>query len=352
MAEPWLAAKVAEWDNSVILRITGAIMAGLGVLRPGRRSRASMPRLLAVLLVLALGVLFAAPARAVDYGHDVSWPQCPGGLPMPPDDTDFVVVGLTNGLAFTENPCLDWQFEWVLEHGVRAQAYAMATFPTTAQYDTYGDDGPWPASTRPDRLRNVGYAEGRAALASLDEVGWRPERIWVDVEPRPRQPWPSSTAAQRQENRYVISGLLAALEDAGYPHGIYSYVSAWEAITGSWQLPDVPVWSPAGHLDFASEASDLCANPSFSGGTVHLAHRGLPGPRRHDRLAVERLGRRRRRNDRPVTADGGVAPVGGRRLPAGRHSVAGACAGRRLAAMDDVGVPDRNDRARSAPGGV
>lgn len=246
-------------------------MAGLGALRPGRRSRASTPRLLAVLLVLALGVLFAAPARAVDYGHDVSWPQCPGGLPMPPEDTEFVVVGLTNGLAFTENPCLDGQFQWVLDRGVRAQAYAMATFPTAAQYDTYGDDGPWPASTRPDRLRNVGYAEGRAALASLDEVGWRPERIWVDVEPRPQQPWPSSTAAQRQENRYVISGLLAALADAGYPHGIYSYLSGWEAITGSWQLPDVPVWSPAGRLDFASEASDLCVNRSFSGGTVHIS---------------------------------------------------------------------------------
>jgi hypothetical protein len=190
---------------------------------------------------------------------------------MPPEDTEFVVVGLTNGLAFIENPCLGGQFQWVLDRGVRAQAYAMATFPTTAQYDTYGDDGPWPASTRPDRLRNVGYAEGRAALASLVAVGWRPERIWVDVEPRPQQPWPTSTAAQRQENRYVISGLLAALADAGYPHGIYSYSSGWEAITGSWQLPDVPVWSPAGRLDFASEASDLCVNRSFSGGAVHIS---------------------------------------------------------------------------------
>ena len=246
-------------------------MAGLGALRPGRRFRVSLPRLLAVLLVLALGVLLAAPARAADYGHDVSWPQCPGGLPMPPDNTEFVVVGLTRGLAFTENPCLEGQFHWVRDRGIRAQAYAMATFPTTAQYDTYGDDGPWPAGTRADRLRNVGYAEARASLASLERAGWRPERIWVDVEPRPQQPWPSSTATQRQENRYVIAGLMAALADAGYPSGIYSYSSGWEAITGSWQLPDVPVWSPAGRLDFASEASDLCTNRSFSGGTVHLS---------------------------------------------------------------------------------
>ena len=190
---------------------------------------------------------------------------------MPPGDTEFVVVGLTHGLAFTENPCLGSQFQWVLDHGVRAQAYAMATFPTAAQYETYSDDGPYSISTRQDRLRNVGYAEGRAAISSLNKVGWRPERVWVDVEPRPQQPWPSSTASERQENRYVISGLLAALADAGYPHGIYSYSSAWESITGSWQLADVPAWSPAGRLDFASEASDLCVNRSFSGGTVHMA---------------------------------------------------------------------------------
>ena len=190
---------------------------------------------------------------------------------MPPADTEFVVVGLTHGLAFTENPCLNEQVQWVHERSVRAQAYTMATFPTAAQYSTYGDDGPWSASTRTDRLRNVGYAEGRAALASLEKVGWHPERIWVDVEPRPRQPWPSSTTVQRQENRYVISGLLSALAGARYPSGIYSYSSGWEAITGSWQLPSVPVWSPAGRLDFPSEASDLCLKRSFSGGSVHMA---------------------------------------------------------------------------------
>lgn len=246
-------------------------MVGLGAHRPGNRSRSFLPRLFALLLAIALGVLVAAPAQAVDYGHDVSWPQCPGRLPMPPESTSFVVVGLTNGLAFTENPCLAFQAEWVTDRGLRGQAYAMATFPTNAQYDTYSDDGPWPTTTRADRLRNVGFAEGRAAVASLVAVGWQPERIWIDVEPRPAQPWPTATSAQRLENRHIITGLMHALARAGYAHGIYSYSSAWQAITDSWPLPGVPVWSPAGRLDFPSEASDLCVNPSFSGGTVHLA---------------------------------------------------------------------------------
>ncbi|MDH2442374.1 hypothetical protein QDR37_00270 [Amnibacterium sp. CER49] len=224
-----------------------------------------------MLLLIAVAVLFAAPAAAVDYGHDVSWPQCQGGLPMPPATTAFVVVGLTHGLAFTENPCLGEQMRWVRDHRVRAQAYLVATFPTPAQYDTYGTGGPWPSSTRADRLRNVGYAEGRAALGSLNGVRWHPERVWVDVEPRPRQPWPTSTATQRQENRFVIAGILVALTDAGLRSGVYSYPNGWRDITGSWSLPSVPVWSAAGRLDFASEASDLCVQRGFSGGTVQLA---------------------------------------------------------------------------------
>src|SRR5687768_6976562 len=52
-------------------------------------------------------------------GGDVSWPQCPEGmgiperptqgLPMPLPSARFVVLGLTNGPAFTPNPCLDDQ---------------------------------------------------------------------------------------------------------------------------------------------------------------------------------------------------------------------------------------------------
>jgi uncharacterized protein YjdB len=227
-------------------------------------------RFIALALALVI-VVVAAPARAVEYGYDVSWPQCPGSLPMPPTDTSFIIVGLTDGLAFTRNPCLAWQVQWVRDNGVRADAYAMATYPTTAQYETYGDDGPWPTATRADRLRNVGYAEGRAAVASLASVGWRPPKIWVDVEPRPKQPWPTATVSQRLENRYVITGLMRAIADGGYKYGIYSYASGWQEITASWQLPTVSVWSPAGRLDFPSEASDLCVKPSFSSGPVHLA---------------------------------------------------------------------------------
>ena len=241
--------------------------------RRGRRLRllAALPLLLGLLPVIAP----AAPA-ATWSGHDISWPQCPTskggfGLPMPPTTTAFVVVGLTKGLPFTENPCLADQVTWVKAHRKPAQAYTMAAFPTSAQLSTYRSKGPWLATTRAGQLSNVGYSEATFAVASLKRAGFAPPVVWVDVEPRPAQPWPTRTAAQQRENRYVVEGLMRGLRDAGFSYGLYAYLSGWQATTGSWRLPGVPVWATAGRLDYPGEARDRCRQASFSGGRVQMA---------------------------------------------------------------------------------
>lgn len=238
---------------------------------------------LAATAVLGLGLATsgvlatAAPAQAVSLsGNDVSWPQCPTslggyGLPLPPASAQFAVIGLSRGLPFSVNPCLSSQVAWARANGKPAQAYAMAAFPTAAQLSTYGGRGPWAATTRDARLSNAGYAEAVAAAASLAAAGFRPPVVWIDVESRPAQPWPSASAAQQRENRLVVEGLMRGLHDAGFAYGLYSFASGWQAITGSWQLPGVPVWATAGRLDYPAEALDMCARPSFSGGHVYLA---------------------------------------------------------------------------------
>jgi FG-GAP-like repeat len=235
------------------------------------------------LVVIVLGLLLgAAPAVVTPVnaaplaGYDISWPQCPtsvggNGLPLPPASAQFVVIGLTRGLPFTQNPCLASQVDWARGNAVPAHAYTIPAFPTAAQLSEYGRQGPWSADTRSGQLSNVGYAQARYALTSLDAVGFSPPVVWIDVEPRRAQPWPTAAAAQQRENRYVVEGLMRGLRDAGTAYGIYSYQSAWQSITGSWQQPGVPVWSPAGHLDYPTEAEDRCIQPSFSGGPVHLA---------------------------------------------------------------------------------
>lgn len=229
-------------------------------------------------LVLATCAIAVAPtaSAATMFGHDISWPQCPSsvggyGLPMPPSSTQFVVVGLTKGLPFTENPCLASQVAWVKDHGKPAQAYTMAAYPTSAQLTTYGSKGPWSASTTAGKLSNVGYAQARFAVDSLAGVGFKAPVVWIDVEPRSAQPWPTGTAAKERANRYVVEGVMRGLRDAGYPYGLYSYANGWREITGGWRLPGVQVWATAGRLDYPEEAADRCTQTSFSGGHVYLS---------------------------------------------------------------------------------
>src|SRR6476469_11161574 len=235
----------------------------------GRLRRLALISLAAIGLVL--GVLVAPSAQAaVLLGHDVSWPQCPSTFP--PTSTQFLVIGLTNGLPFTQNPCVATQATWARDHVKPTHAYTMAGFPTAAQLTTYGGSGPWSSSTRAGRLSNVGYAEATYAVATVHHVpGWAPRMVWVDVEPRAAQPWPTSTTVQRLENLYVVEGIMRGLRAAGFSYGVYSNASGWQSITGSWWLPGVPVWATAGTLDYPNDALDRCTQPSFSGGKVYLS---------------------------------------------------------------------------------
>ncbi len=190
---------------------------------------------------------------------------------MPPTSTQFVVVGLTKGLPFTENPCLGNQLTWVRTHAKPAHGYTMAAFPTTSQLAAYRSSGPWSAASRAGQLSNVGYAQASFAADSMARNSFRPAMVWIDVEPRPAQPWPTATAAAQRENRYIIEGLMRGLRDAGFSYGLYSFANGWASITGSWHLPGVPVWATAGRLDYPTEAQDRCVQPSFSGGRVYLS---------------------------------------------------------------------------------
>jgi hypothetical protein len=246
---------------------------------PGR----SVAVLTAAAVLLSMTALTATASATPMYGHDVSWPQCPtalGGfaLPMPPASSQFVIVGLNGpnpaaspkqGLPFFENPCLAWQLQQTStkpRHG-----YTIPAFPTAAQLSTYGSQGPWSTQTRAGRLSNVGYAEAQFVLDTMKKVGWAPPVVWIDVEPRTTQPWPTATGTQQRENRYVMEGMMRRFRDAGIAYGLYSYTHGWNLITGGWRLPGVPVWATAGTLDYPNEALDRCTQPSFSGGKVYIS---------------------------------------------------------------------------------
>ena len=214
-------------------------------------------------------------ATTLVLGGDVSWPQCPLGmgipsrrslgLPMPGDRARVVVIGLTNGPAFTPNPCLASQVQWARDRRVPVSAYAVATWPTARQLSRYGATGPYAGSTLRSRLRNVGYAEGRYNLGRLGTVGLTVPHVWIDVEHYSIRPWSSD----RRNNRAVVRGVARAYQDAGIATGFYSTSLQWTDIVGrvSWGMPE---WHTAGPRS-KSVALSRCSEASFQGGPVVLA---------------------------------------------------------------------------------
>lgn len=238
--------------------------------------------LLAVLLTVLSGLagtsagsaaISTVPATVV--GGDVSWPQCPVGmgirerrslgLPLPGTRAQFVVIGLTNGPAFTPNPCLAQQVEWARSRALPTSAYAVATWPTARQLAIHGATGPYAGTTRLSRLRNVGYTEGTYNLARLAAVGLTVPHVWIDVEHYPVRPW----SGDRRANRAVVRGIVRAYQDAGLQTGFYSTTLQWPDIVGPvrWGLPE---WHTAGPRSKAV-ALTRCTEPSFQGGPIVLA---------------------------------------------------------------------------------
>ncbi len=231
-----------------------------------------------ILCCLALALAFPVPASAstvppagsTAYGNDISWPNCPKGMgipsrptegkPMPHPAAQFVIIGLTNGPAFTPNPCLADQVAWVRARHLWAGAYAITSYPTAAQLSQYGGRG-----TGTQRLHRVGIAQAQDNVRKMRRAGLRPPMVWIDVEPVKLAPWSGNPTF----NNALIDGVMAGYRGAGLKVGFYSYAYGWRQITGGRQLPSYATWVPSGN-DRRASAMARCSQRSFSGGRVLL----------------------------------------------------------------------------------
>lgn len=210
------------------------------------------------------------PVGSLAQGADVSWPNCPKGmgiaerptqgLPMPTAASTWVVVGLTNGPAFTPNPCVVAQVAWVKARHLWLSSYAITSFPTRAQYATYGGTG-----SVATRLYRTGLAQARYNVGTMRRAGITAPMVWIDVEPVAGRPWQANPAY----NQVVVAGAVRGYVDAGLRVGFYSYNNGWRQIMGTKRFPNTPTWVPSG-LDTAASAYAKCSAPSFSGGPVWL----------------------------------------------------------------------------------
>lgn len=252
-------------------------------------------RPLAVLAAAALGLSLqagpagaaVAPSKAPDprgvvsagvVGADISWPNCPVGLgvpgrrtlglPLPRKDAQFVVIGLTNGRAFTRNPCLSTHVAVAKARHLRASAYTMLSYPNRSERRKYGAAGPYSTKKAASRVANVGYAQASAALDAMAAAGLASPFVWIDVEPRVERRWSKSS----KRNRALVKGALRAARDRGIGSGIYTYAAAWRSITKGYRV-NVPLWAP-GHSHARSYAKRMsqtkasCKRAGFTGGPL------------------------------------------------------------------------------------
>jgi hypothetical protein len=214
-----------------------------------------------------------ADDRGIVEGGDLSWPQCPEGmgikerrtlgLPMPLSSAEYVVIGLTNGPAFTPNPCLASQVEWAKKNKVMTSAYAVTSYPHAATIREYGGEGPGDPDTKIGRLTNVGYQQAVWNLEQMKRAGLESPSVWLDVEPVAVWEWSGDIEA----NQAVVKGALAGYQDAGKRVGVYSIEGLWTPIVGDLQL-QLPEWRPAGEASRAAALERCGGDWMFQGGAA------------------------------------------------------------------------------------
>lgn len=214
--------------------------------------------------------------RGPILGADASWPQCPKGAgipqkrtlgaPMPIEEAEYVVLGLTNGPAFYPNPCLADQAHWVRERGKMAAAYSVLSFPEDRHLKKLGDRGPYDGSTRLGALRNVGYQQALFNIDTMESSGLRSPIVWLDVEPVPDFEWSDDPRA----NAAVVEGAARGYQDNGLRIGVYSTHYMWTQVVGDFQL-GVPEWRPAGQTSREAALRQCRPDKEIQGGEPVLA---------------------------------------------------------------------------------
>ena len=234
------------------------------------RRLGSFVALTAALTVAPAAAAFAAPRASTGTGYDVSYPQCGVDLPSRPA---FAILGVSDGRAYGDNPCLAAEYGWAVTSRRAVGFYMNTGNPGAAstRVDWYGQTGPQPCSMDNEAgcaydygagaaQRAFDYAQSQTGVAAAG--GW-----WLDVETS--NSWSTDTSL----NLAALQGSIEVLQAQGVTVGIYSTGYQWGQITGG-AAPGLPSWV-AGAQN-AHTAPTLCGS-SFTGGPVRYVQYSSQG---------------------------------------------------------------------------
>jgi hypothetical protein len=211
---------------------------------------------------LASLILFGSSAFAQGIyisgtvGNDISWPNCSSKIST---STKFGIVGVTDGLGYSTNPCLAKEAShfsnlslYVNTGWYSGSSHVNATSPRVC---VTGDNN--------CLAYNYGYNAGLYAYSAASSVGIHTSTWWLDVETS--NTW-STDAVQNQNS---LQGEYDALAGNGATTvGAYSTTAQWNSVTGNW-LSNWPSWG-ATTWKTASQAKTYCSGHQFTGGATWL----------------------------------------------------------------------------------
>ena len=241
----------------------------------GRRLKAGTGGLVAALALVvgAPGQAWAkAGSRTQPSGYDVSWPQCGKALP---GSRLFGVVGVSDGLAFSDNPCLATQYRWAAGAGSPPAFYLNTANPGSASTH-WALPGPKPCSgvsSDAGCAYNYGWnaAAHAFAYAGAQTSAAGTHAWWLDIETG--NSWSTSTTL----NAADIQGMLDYFASRSVAAGVYSTSYQWTQIAGAMR-PAVPSWLAGAST--SAQALSWCGGASFTAGRVALVqfpNNGLDG---------------------------------------------------------------------------
>lgn len=171
----------------------------------------------------------AYPAGAT--GYSISWPQCGGPYPAAP--FDIGMVGVTDGIAFTHNPCFASEWAWASSGRYPPTVYWNVNYVECGQRDAACDPYAYGRREAQDALE---YAAGNGA---------HPTTWWLDIQivsDWSKNPAHNAEAIQGAIDFFRDQGLRPAISSTGYQlsriagdfrPGLTSFVAAREGLEGA-----------------------------------------------------------------------------------------------------------------------
>jgi hypothetical protein len=229
----------------------------------------------ALALLLVSGTLAATtdPFTPGSSGTDVSWPNCSATLPT---STQFAIVGVTGGRAFTSNACFAAEWTWATSNAGVQSLYMNLNAPvgSTSSYATLGPK----VCKHNDKIclsYDYGWQAAKSAFEQAQAAGASAGTWWLDVETS--NSWTSSTAANAQVIQGAVDYLGAgttAVSGQGLAVGVYSTNAMYARIAGSYHPANgqatVPTWYATVATSSAGAASYCTSKYAFTGGPVWL----------------------------------------------------------------------------------